>query len=353
MISAGSLKNTTFLRNIYRKGVFEGHALCCSPQMMPISEVGDFTLSDEPVDKWVRYTIEDYHKWVTLQHQVADDSVLFARVSTGTHIYAAAFGCKVHCPKGDVPFAMPLVHNATEADLLQEPDIWKSPTLYRVFELIEKVRRELGDDVYISVPDIQSGFDTAALIWDKTDFYCAMATAPDAVKRLVKKCSSVLKKFVAELRLHFPMLSPCHCPAVWAPPEMGPWFSNDECGTISVNMFDEFCLPELIDISHEFGGLGMHCCANAEHQFESFKKIPNFYAFNRVSAKYGFMPIIEQFSEVNSPVHVLAWISEDEIAQLIKCANSHTRFIFNLINASPEEAKPWYEQMRKLCPRTD
>jgi hypothetical protein len=133
---------------------------------------------------------------------------------------------------------------------------------------------------------------------------------------------------------------------------MGPWFSNDECGVLSVCMFEEFCLPEIIDISQTFGGLGMHCCADAEHQFESFKKIPNFYAFNRVSAKKGFMPLIERFTEVNSPVNVLAWIPEDDITQLIKNANSNGRFIFNLVDATPEEAKPWYERMRKLCPRT-
>jgi len=34
-------------------------------------------------------------------------------------------------------------------------------------------------------------------------------------------------------------------------------------------------------LSETFGSFGMHCCADAEHQFESFKKIPNFYVARR------------------------------------------------------------------------
>ena len=33
---------------------------------------------------------------------------------------------------------------------------------------------------------------------------------------------------------------------------------------------DEFCLPELIELSNTFGGVGLHCCANAQHQFAQY-----------------------------------------------------------------------------------
>lgn len=79
----------------------------------------------------------------------------------------------------------------------------------------------------------------------------------------------------------------------WAPPEMGPWLSNDECGAFSTVMFEELCLPEFVDLAETFGGLGMHCCAGAEHQFESFRKIPGFYTFNRVAAQRGYASLAD------------------------------------------------------------
>ena len=129
---------------------------------------------------------------------------------------------------------------------------------------------------------------------------------------------------------------------------MGPWLSNDECGVLSPQIFEEFCLPELIDLAETFGGLGMHCCADAEHQFELFKKIPNFYAFNRVAGKLGYDTLLEYFPEENSPAMVLAWIEPEDIERLINNAPSSMRFIFNLLDTELDEARMWYEQMRKL-----
>jgi hypothetical protein len=58
---------------------------------------------------------------------------------------------------------------------------------------------------------------------------------------------------------------------------MAPWASNDECGAISPAAFERFRLPKLVDPAESFGGLGMHCCADAEHQFSLFQRIPGFH----------------------------------------------------------------------------
>ncbi len=170
---------------------------------------------------------------------------------------------------------------------------------------------------------------------------------------MVTKCANLFKTFLIEFRKEFPNSSPGHCPAVWVPPTMGPWLSNDECGAFNNEMFEEFCLPELVDLAKTFGGLGMHCCADAEHQFESFNKIPNFYGFNRVQSKHGYDPILEHFGGPDAPVHVLAWVSDEDTEHLIKTAPEGTRFIFALLGAEPNEAKAWLHKMRALSPRTD
>ncbi|MCX7045683.1 MAG: hypothetical protein NTX50_09400 [Candidatus Sumerlaeota bacterium] len=349
--------NERFLRNIYRKGAFQGHAFCCAPPVEPIYSLpdGDYTLSNKPIENWVPWVAENYRRQVDLLEAVGDDSVPCARLSTGTHLFAAAFGCEVRQSNDNNPFALPFVKSVERADAIEAPDLWKSPPLQRVFELGRAVQKELGKDVYLGPCDLQSGFDTACLIWEKQELFAAMLDerGQASVRRLAAECARLLKNFLVALREEFPRLSPCHCPSVWAPPEMGPWLSNDECGAIGVEHFREFLLPELVDLSETFGGLGMHCCASAEHQFEAFKEIPNFYAFNRVPAKKGWRPILEHFGGPQAPVHALAWIEEKDIEYLIAHAPDGTRFIFELCDAQPDQARAWLERMRRMSARTD
>jgi hypothetical protein len=344
--------NAALLRRIYSGEGPEGIALVPSPRLVSIFEHPDydFTISEKPVRNWLAWVVENHRREVEMLELAGGHVVPCARILTGTHIYAAAFGCEVHRSPDANPCALPLVSSAAEAERLQQPDIWKSPVLYRIFELAEAVRNELGSDVCLGPPDMQSGFDTAALVWDKTGFLCAMADDEEkgAVKRLVAKCAGLFKSFLLEFRREFPGCSPCHCPRAWAPPEMPPWLSNDECGAFSTADFEEFCLPELIDLSGTFGGLGMHCCADAEHQFASFRKIPGFYAFNRVAARRGYLPLLERLSGRDAPVHVLSWREGQDLRDLIAAAPGGTRFIMVLGNATAETAKPWLASMRAL-----
>jgi hypothetical protein len=241
------------------------------------------------------------------------------------------------------------VRTAREADALVEPAIEGSRQLSRVIELGHLAKKELGEDAFLGPCDVQSGFDTASLVWNKEDFMLAMVDEPEAVKRLVGKCAHLLGTFLARLREEFPRLSPCHCPAAWSPPEMGPWLSNDECGAFGNAHFEEFMLPELVDLAETFGGLGMHCCADAEHQFPLFRRIPNLYGFNRVAARHGYEPILEHFGGPEGPVHVLGFIGEDEMQRLIDAAPQGTRCIFVYDTEDVEVAKRWLNRMRTVA----
>jgi hypothetical protein len=348
-------RNQLFLDNIYRHGPFAGHGFICLPPREPLHQhpYGDYTLSDQPVSHWVESFVHDYEAQVQLTEQVGDDNVPVAKLVTATHLYAAAFGSPIKTYEDNNPCALPFVSTLAEADAVPEPEIWKSPTLYRVFELGEALRRELGPEAYLGPCDMQTGFDTACLIWEKTSMFLAMCDPEGkaAVKRLADKCARLLTTFLQELRREFPTMSPLHCPGCWCPPNLGPWVSNDECGTVSTAMFEEFMLPELIDLAETFGSVGMHCCADAEHQFASFRRIPNFYGFNRVAARQGWLTILEELDGPGAPVHVLAWLPEETITALITQAHPATRFIFVNLNATPETAAPWLERMRALSPR--
>lgn len=343
-------RNAAFLRNIFLKGPSEGHGFICKPDYpsMWSTGLGDYTNSDRPVTDWVPSIVTHYEAQVRFLEDLDDHSVPKATLGCGTQLYAAAFGCPVHEYEDSNPCALPIVRTAREADAIEEPDLWSCPSLYRVFELAEALQRELGKDVPLGPPDLQSGFDTASLVWNKQDMLVAMATDPEPVRRLVGKCANLFRKFLIALRAELPSMSPGHCPRAWVPPDMPPWLSNDECGAFSTAMFEEFCLPELTELAETFGGLGMHCCADAEHQFESFKKIPNLYAFNRVPGRQGWDPLLEHFDGPDSPVHVLGWVTPAQIEAFIRKAHPATRFIFVHNVPTLEAGQQWMDQVAPL-----
>jgi hypothetical protein len=345
-------RNKAFIAALYRGDRAGRPGFVCLPVQLDVfMGLGDYTLSDKPVELWLPRTVENYTRQVKMLEALGDDAVPCAPLSTATHICAAAFGCRVHTYPDNNPAAVPLVRTPAEADALATPDIWKSPTLYRVFEMAEAVQKELGKDVPLGGPDAQSGFDTACLVWNKEDLFCSMMDhrEKESVKQLTCKCGELLKAFHKELFRRFPTINPCHCPPVWMPPGYGPQVSNDECGSMSVAAFEEFCLPELIDLAEAFGSISMHCCADAEHQFPSFRKIPNFCAFNRVAAKRGYLPLLDHFAGPGSPVHVLAWVADDQIAGLLRAAPVGTRFIFvRMGTESPSEGRAWLDKMHAL-----
>ena len=116
-------KNERFVRNIYKKGPFEGHAFICTPPALLICELpdNDYTLSDKPVENWVPWVVKHYDEWMRMAEELGDDSVPVAKLSTGTHIFAAAFGSPVNVYVDNNPCAVPFVTTAKEADRLEEP----------------------------------------------------------------------------------------------------------------------------------------------------------------------------------------------------------------------------------------
>jgi hypothetical protein len=347
--------NRRFLENIYRRGPFEGHAFLCNPvyEQTRGSDGRDYTLSDKPVGELCEPIVRNYERKIAFGEEVGDDGVPQVDLTTGTHIWAAALGCRVHTYADNNPCAIPLVRTVEEADALAQPDLWSSPGLARVFEMARTIIGRLGPDTPISPPDVQSGFDIACQVWSKEDLFVAMADErqKEAVKRLTAKCTRLLRDFFDAYRAEFPSFSPCHCPDAWAPPGMGIWLSNDECGSISNRYFEEFCLPELVELSGHFGGLGMHCCARADHQFRSFKKIPGFYAYNHVATQSGYGTLVEHFRDPGDPVHALFYgkgLGDDTVTRLVRNGKPHMRFIFTLDSADADGARAWLERMRSL-----
>ncbi len=346
-MTADIARNRQKLTDLFA-GPFPGHAITFGYPMATRPDVADLAVSDLPLRDWLPWGEENFARMSAQQAALGDDTVPTASLWTGTELFAAAFGCPVHLYDDAMPpAAQPLVRTAAEADALPEPTLDVRP-LARVFEFATLLRERLGPDVPIGVPDFQSPFDIAALIWRKEDLFVALLEEPDAVRRLVDKCHRLLKSFYTAYIGAFPTVNLCHCPTAWAPPELGVWLSEDEAGSLSTPIFEEFCLPSLVDLSDTFGGLFMHCCATADHQYASFRRIPRLRGLNRVFQTPGPRPAIDTFS--GHSVLIMAWHSEEEIYQMLRWAHPDTRFLFNPnAPATLDETKALLDRLRAAC----
>ena len=223
--------------------------------------------------------------WQTYQRQMAraewlrDDSLPYLDVYTGTEIFAEAFGCQVHRPEDNMPFAKPAIGDARDVSRLKAPDLGSTP-LAMLFDIADELRRRAGPSALLKMIDIQSPMDIAALIWDKNGFYVGIVDAPEAVRELAAKVRGLLAAFLDEWFARYGSEFIAHYPAYYMP--RGITLSEDEVGAVSQGMFEEFFLPELVELSGRYGGFGMHCCANARHQWDGFKKIPRLRLLNLV-----------------------------------------------------------------------
>jgi hypothetical protein len=339
-----------FLRDLF-SGPFRGHAVFFSPLAPDVENPGDYAVSERPVADFIPWLVAGYEAKMRMSETLDDDAVPFVNLATNTGVFAEAFGCPVHVYDTETnASAQPMVASAGEADALAEPSL-DSRALVRYFEAVELVRKELGPDVPVSVPDVQSPFDVAALIWRKEDLFVALHTDPDAVERLVGKCERLLVNFIDELLRRRPNANLCHYPYAWAPNDLGMWLSEDEAGSISTEMFERFCLPSLTKLSERYGGLFMHCCASADHQYGEFLNIPNLRGLNRVFQEPGPTPAIEAFA--GKTVLMLGCDGEARARELLEMAKPGTRFLFNVGAPTLDEAKAVYERVRELCPRTE
>jgi len=341
--------NRQFLTDLFI-GPFRGHGIIFdAPDLQsPNWALGDVATSELPVADFVPLAVNNYAARLRYHEALDDDSVPYVIPWTGTALFPAAFGCAVHFYEENAPYPHVLVNTSDEADTLATPTL-ESRVFQRIFAFGDLIRQELGPDVPLCVPDIQSPFDIAAMIWHKEDLFVAMYEEPDAVKRFVAKCEQILTEFLAAYTQRFVNVNFCHCPIAWAPPEAGVWMSEDEIGSLTPEMVEAFSLPSLVTMSEVFGGINLHCCASADHQYPTLRKIPNLHGLNRVFQEPGPRPAVKAFA--GHTVLVNGWQYEDSVNDCLDMAEPDSRFLFSMNGIGLDDAKRVLEQYFARCPR--
>jgi hypothetical protein len=225
----------------------------------------------------VDWAVRAYERRMDELESIEDDTVPFLEPYTGTEIFASALGCDVAYPSDNMPFARSLITDASELDRVRVPEL-SSSSLAQIFEIADELRRRAGTEAPMRLIDVQSPMDIAALVWDKNTFYTALLETPDAVRELASRVKGLLTAFLDLWFERYGRGYVAHYPQYWM--NGGLTLSEDEVGCVSPMLFRELFLPELSELSTRYGGLGMHCCANARHQWDGFKAIPGLRLLN-------------------------------------------------------------------------
>ncbi len=286
--------------------------------------------------------------------EVGDDRVPMLHCWSGTEVFAAAFGSPVSYPEHSMPFALPAVYTAEDADRLEAPDVL-SGTLGDMFRLADRMVELCGPQYPVRICDIQSPFDIAALIWEKEAFFNALIESPEAVHRLLRKVTDTLINFIRAFCDRYAKVCLVHYPDVWLPAEWGVCLSEDDIGSISNRHFEEFCLPYLQELAGAFGGISMHSCAAGQHQWRSFLKLPRMRYLNLHHPPTSLQVSIELFSDRAVLIPATSFgvpYDLDFIRECLRLARPNTRFFFSLGAEDMRQARELAGQIKRLCGRS-
>lgn len=223
------------------------------------------------------WRVEKYFEMVKRMDKIDDDAIPYLDMLTGTEIFGAAFGCDVHYFENERPMAMPMIESVEEISKVKVPNIWDT-SLHDYFEMAYKLRERTDKDAIFRRPDTQSPMDIGALVMNKTEFLMATITDPEAVEELTSKTRELLVQFTDAWIHEFGEELIAHFPDYYLP--YGITLSDDEAGCFNADTYEELCLPNMKFLAERYGQMGIHCCANARHQWDNFKKIPNLAVLN-------------------------------------------------------------------------
>ena len=293
----------------------------------------------DKVEERIEWSWSRYRSRCARACLVDDDRLPSLGIGTGTEIFAEALGCKVARPENVNPFALACVNSSSEADKIRVPELSASSLAY-LFDMADELKRRGGPEALVKPVDIQSPMDIAALVWEKSALFMAMIDAPEAVKELAEKARQLLCAFMDEWFSRYSTEYVAHYPDYLM--NGGLTLSEDEIGSVSEDMFEEFFRDKLVALSEHYGGLGIHCCADARHQWANLAALPGLRVLNlcrpptRSGEEYT-KPAYEFFGE--SIVHCHhGWLPDVSPAELPAQYPPNRRIVLEFEAGGREEA---------------
>ena len=151
---------------------------------------------NENYEQRIEWAVDKYRSQRARCEWLHDDTIPHLAPFTGTEIFAEAFGCQVVRSNDKMPFALPVLTETRQISQVKCPTL-ESSSLMRYFEIADRLISHAEDrEAVLKLVDIQSPLDIAALILEKSQYYMAFLTEPEAIHDLGDMAGTLLTEFL-------------------------------------------------------------------------------------------------------------------------------------------------------------
>jgi hypothetical protein len=197
-----------------------------------------------------------------------DLAFLYLEPWHGVGVYATAYGCKYEWVPGQAPQTRPVYQSLDEIDDIKKPDIASCDEMLAVLDMIRYFKEKTGGELDISLTDTQSPNDTGSLLVETTEFLTATIEEPERLDPLLQSITDLICQFSDEQKniIGERFAKPGHI-MISSTGNSGLSISDDNMAFLSPQSYTNTCLRYNNILSDYFGGLAVHTCGNAIHNF--------------------------------------------------------------------------------------
>lgn len=200
-----------------------------------------------------------------------DDFLYSLHPYTGIGLVASGFGCITEFPENGDPVTHPVIKSVEDISNIQF-NIGRADLVNITLDKIKYFQDQTQGQIPISLPDMQSPINVASILWDYTDFLCAMIECPEKVHDVLKRITDAMIEVLNKIDEINP--NGFHS-AGWALPR-GIWLSDDLMAVISPEQYEEFAMPYANILSKKYGGIFLHSCGNPLRSIDKIRNYKNF-----------------------------------------------------------------------------
>lgn len=219
--------------------------------------------------EYLSHNFFEYSKAVENGFDNVQVAAFFGSVS---YLFPLAFGCEFHY-QGDLTISKPAYSE-------NNPPTFENPTqngLYPLlWERIEKFQK-IFPQIPISISDNQTPIDIFTELIKPEDAMCLFYDNPEFCHNVLQKTTDAFieinREFEKRINNFAGFKANAYMPS-------GMHLCDDNASFLSPDIYREFALPYLNQISDEFGPINLHCCMKYEQNIENHTRVKRFRGFD-------------------------------------------------------------------------
>ena len=254
----------------------------------------------------------------------------------GTIALASVFGGEIlRESESNLNWIKPIFSSLDEAAAIEMPEVLSGQVKVE-FDRCRRWRDMTGGLWPVSAPDMQGPVSVASMLIDQSELIVGMYEKPDIVKKVLRVCADLILNVLETYKKEFgETLAHSTWPHVWFPKEFGMMLTQDSIPSLSPQLYEEFELPLVKELSRKTGGLYIHCCGMFEYALDGLEGVPNIIGVDHSYPHSRAEVIIEKLGLQTVITSHPSSQGETEFPTLDK-------YIEFLQTVLPEEARVWY-----------